>query len=251
MRMRASALALAAAVGSAALPAHAKTIPQLVTANYSGVLDVGSIDSLGEFGSAGGDLSGMPFTATFALNERSPDFSSGYANGVTFASATGNASLTINGHVASFSNSYVDLDVVDFVNPGDYLYQGIADHTVQLSNSYTAIYELNLNEGLWAYFAGSTDYHYSPLSGFAFDTPTSLGYFDTSSQFFRENLGLLASSLMVTSVRAPKPLNTPSGISFSNAGLRAVPEPAGWAMMLVGIGALGAIARRRRSVAAV
>jgi hypothetical protein len=251
MHLRASTVVLAAVAASAiAIPAHAKTVPQLVTATASGIVAPGSTDTIGAFGVPGGDLSGLPFTAAINLNERSPTFVSGATGNMSLANATGDASLTINGTTASFDNVFTLMEAYSQQNPGEYYYASEALEKLSLSKSITATYGLIIGSGLAGYLTDALDYHRFLLSGIVLDSPFFEGLFDANSSLFSEHLGLLANSLTVTSVRAPKPANTPPGISFqaAGAGALAVPEPASWTMMLLGVAALGTMTRRRREV---
>jgi hypothetical protein len=256
MQMRASTLALAAAASAlAALPAHAKAVPQLVTATYTGVVGSGAVDTLGEFGPPGASLGGAPFTATFALNERSPGFSSQTSQYLSSGQATGDAQLTIGKTAVSFTNDNLNLGIQEYVGSTYYVYGANAFFSSPISSSADTTFQLIGSFSLPAIPPGPPDYHSFPLSGWTWDPPPGQlfsGAFIVSSPYFNEALQLLASGLTVTSIKAPKPASGPHGISFQAAGahaLAAVPEPASWTTLLLGVGALGAIARRRRALA--
>jgi hypothetical protein len=254
MTTRVSALALAAAVSLAALPAHAKTVPQLVTATYSGLVGPGGEDDLGIFGPTGGHLDGMPFTATFALNERSPGFGSYISSGLNFASGPGDETLTINGYSVSFNNVQTYIDAGNDPYIGEYAYSAYAQEKDPISNSLNTEYSLSMLSKVPALQTGTPDYHKYLLNGLVWKATTFDGFLYVHSQFFTEDIPLYLSSLLVTSVRAPKPSGATPGISFQAPGQGAhafaVPEPGAWTMMLLGVGALGAMGRRRRKVMA-
>jgi hypothetical protein len=253
MNLRASAIILAAAV--AAAPAYAKTVPQLVTATYSGFVAPGSIDVLGDFVPAGGSLAGMPFTATFAVNERAADFSPYAAAGAAGAVSTGHGSLEI-------GNSGINVDGISIniatgntpansTNPNMYYYDSAFGWAYELSPSKYIEYHVEADLELPGKLPGNPDYHSYLLNGFVWSAPPGQGAFRFDSPFSSESFGLLVDSLTVTSVRAPKPSSTFS-VSFQTlaqaAQPLAVPEPATWTMTLLGLGAIGALVRRRREI---
>jgi len=95
-------------------------------------------------------------------------------------------------------------------------------------------------------FSFSTDggATFIPLAAYTTTPPTDAGVFTTlSGSFVLPTAGLLR-------LQIDSGTNFPGGNDFAidNISVSAVPEPAGWAMMILGFGGLGASLRRRRAV---
>jgi MYXO-CTERM domain-containing protein len=267
MHIRTSTIALAAAVSfsSAVLPANAKSVPQLVTATYSGkIVDdpSESIDTLGEFGPIGGSLAGDPFTLTFTANERNPN-QAGHSDPAqsAYAGVLG-VSFQMNGksfQITTDPKSFSYMEESAFTVPyNSYDYQAIANKFVSITTSLGFTYTIIGDIGLPFTVQTPIDYHNYMLSGATWD-PFPTGNGATSSASFiinSDSPAVLSSeflegspdSLTVTSVKAPKLLSAAAGASFQAP--IAAPEPAAWTTMLLGVGALGAIRRRHREVMA-
>lgn len=85
---------------------------------------------------------------------------------------------------------------------------------------------------------------FNPLAAYTTTPPTDAGVFVTlSGNFALPTAGLLR-------LQIDSGTNFPGGNDFAidNISVSAVPEPAGWAMMILGFGGLGASLRRRRAV---
>ena len=86
--------------------------------------------------------------------------------------------------------------------------------------------------------------------------PAKTSEFDVTGSNSRTAMGWQAYSYVFTATGASTTLTfssatpTPYGPALDNVSVGAVPEPAQWALMLVGFGGLGATLRRRRAVAA-
>jgi len=94
-------------------------------------------------------------------------------------------------------------------------------------------------------FSFSTDgFTFIPLAAYTTTPPTDAGVFTTlSGSFLLPTSGTLR-------LQIDSGTNFPGGNDFAidNISVSAVPEPAGWAMMILGFGGLGASLRRRRAV---
>lgn len=84
---------------------------------------------------------------------------------------------------------------------------------------------------------GNEDVTWAPLTGTG-----------TDPQTYKYGLTLVPDTYWVTLLPAPKPSTAAQALVFSNtAPVPAIPEPESYAMMLLGLGIVGSVARKRRN----
>ncbi|HEY0650464.1 PEPxxWA-CTERM sorting domain-containing protein [Phenylobacterium sp.] len=224
-----------------ALPAIAITLASaqpaaaaVVTYTYTGYVDTG-VDQIGLFG--GGPLDGLAFTAVFARDDAlADDLSVGdvfsYVRGpeaVKAKLAIGGTTIDVGG-VGGEQSQYDDGAFEGFFHSASSLLGGFS-----LGASTMGTFAPTLGDVL-----PGPDYHTlsnldpSATPGFAWFGRFDFGAPDPND----ETRGLFTNGRFVPTalVVSPEP--------------GAVPEPATWAMMILGFGGVGATFRRRRAMAA-
>ena len=231
-------LALPACVISIACAQPAAAAP--VTYTYTGTVDHGA-DDFGLFGVGGASLSGAAFTAVFTRDDAlAPDgivvgaFSSSITEFDGLGAVTG--VITINGVAYNVAPGLSQQNQYD-----DGIYEAFS-HIVEGGGAHLGLGGGTLGTlaplAAYDYLAGG-DYH--TLASFSSaNTPgfEMFGSFDFSAKDMegRSFASLRATQLVVS----PNP-GVPTG--------GAVPEPATWAMMILGFGGVGCTLRRRRALA--
>lgn len=228
------AIALATA-SLAAIAAQAAVTGVNVT--YTGTVGSG-IDSPGAFGAAGTDLTGQSYSLlySFDIAGLTPSHLSypGLATGtfVESASPTSTATITINGRSSTIDGSDDATLERLFVDPS-FRPDSPFFLATSVANSGYANYSLT--------GVGSLNPIFSTL-----DVTRPLTYTLTADD--------LGSSLTRSNFTTPDfdlSLNQ-ANVTVAAAGTAgAVPEPASWAMMVIGFGAMGGALRRRRASVAV
>ena len=240
MKKIALAMTLAALSVAAARPADAA----VYVTTWTGTL-VNGFDRTGEFGQINRTLDGLAFTAVFTLDDSAPNarrsLSPGYSTinggpnfGTPFTPLTAN--LTIAGHTlhfgeaanANYEGSYGQAKGVVGHNYNDYEDQvggGFRNNSyIRADVTSTTVNFLTASDPRTPFVASGP--------GLTFDGGFSIN---------NNALGHVAySDFVITRVES---------VLQPQAG--AVPEPASWALMIVGFGAAGAILRRRRAAAFV
>lgn len=232
----------ALAVGLIAAPANAA----IVHVTYEGVVANG-FDQFGLFGAANADLTGAAFTATYTLDDAidastySPPLSSSFEFLNLGATTPVGAMIRINGSTFNFWCGYVDYCDVNHTNSaGDGGVYGVESsiNIFAVDATTVEIWEQRMSLGLTSTvhpIVGSYDYH-TPFT-YAFqpgDVATgSLRITDyimppTAPGYYVQNVGAQLTPLSVTVT---------------------VPEPATWAVMIIGFGLTGAALRRRPTAA--
>jgi len=233
---------LASALMAAALagPASANRF----VATFTGTVTNGT-DSANVFNQAGADLTGQSFTAVFTLDDSAADFvlsngavyydiyNGGPANPIHATISVGGVSYALTPATDSFEDylSWTRYSGGTFDQFMGNVARFVDDGTVNTLDSL----QLYGNASLDDFLGSPLDYH----TPFAHDfTSQSGGSFSigswsdsTNAAFYSETLNLNVSR--ITYAAAP-------------AG-GAVPEPASWAMMLVGFGLAGTALRRNRA----
>ena len=213
-----------------ALPAIATTLAfaqpaaaAVVTYTWTGYVAEG-VDQIGLFG--GGNLTGLDFTAVFSRDDAlADDLSLGAVNSYVRGGQAVSAKLTIGGVTIDVGG--VNGEQSQFDNGA---FEGFSHHAASVLGgvSFTA---RSLGDPT-DYLAGP-DYH--TLAGLtADDTPGFYweGRFDFGAADPDDpNQGLFTNGRFV-----------PYGVAVGSTG--AVPEPATWAMMILGFGGVGATLRR-------
>lgn len=209
---------------------------------YTGKLGSG-VDGQGLFGVAGGSLGGVDFTATFVRQDAWALPEDIVFNG-TDSGISGNgvhspvtATLTINGHTVAIGGG--SGEQLQFDN-------GVGESFSIEATSQTSRIQLGafLPEGVERPIDLGPDYHglvsltYQGVPGFQWFG--DFLFFDPDPNGDVETRGLFDGSTLRLSVDGTGDLP-----------LAGVPEPAGWALMIVGAGLAGATLRRRRAAVAV
>jgi hypothetical protein len=225
-RATAALLGLTGVGAAQAGPAYIYQIHEGVIAPdlFSGVDD---IDNAGLFGAAGTDLTGAHFTLTFTMILSDADVEEytlpGHWSEQTYYGPT-TASLTINGHTLSYTahdNSEIIRNITDpshaamygatsaYAQANDFLGYGFIDGAASAGQMFSSLDQ-------------RTPFSYT-LSDYD-KTLSDLGTFYNSA--YTTVLGLRDDSV--------------------RGGM--APEPASWAMMVVGFGLSGAAMRRRKTI---
>jgi hypothetical protein len=219
---------LAAAI---ALSAGGQAAAKIITVTYTGTVSSGG-DGEGLFGKAGADLTGDAYVATFTVNTANgvymdiPAYEDVIDGGAYYGdSSPVTATLEINNSTQSLAGLYSsyaeDSPYYDLTSAG------VLDESVSGSL---------VSEDL-LYVTANGAYNNSILDSLTlsntFNNGEALfGIYDTDTNQYVEETFL--------------ELN-----NFGTAQISGVPEPATWAMMLVGVGAVGAVLRRRQKRGAV
>lgn len=231
---------LAAAAGAlllAAWPAAAT----ILTTTYTGTLSYGA-DDLGLFGAAGGNLAGLSFMAIYrtdtaaagAFSTTSADVS--YTSGGTadgFTSPT-SAILTINGNsVAIAGLNFGQMYRTDNLFGRDQIYsRAIDDDANFLTTLQNSIYS-DIHD-----FIAPADYQL-PIDYTIQAGDTAYGFFEKYDHTTSASTYLLFSNVRV--IQEGPRIDTGGG----------VPEPASWALLIIGFAGTGVMVRHaRRSVIA-
>jgi len=221
----------AALVASISSAAEAATI---VTATYQGTLNSGQ-DWSGVFGAAQADLTGAAFTAVFVMDIDQP----------TRVTHPGVSDTVIGGGANS---PYVAASIT--INNITFDFGPIDNGGVQVTAG---------NQSLNAFSQEDTDgvgidFQLSMLGRFfgapaipsLLDTPFSTDVGLTQGSFFGINIFDWGTMQTVAAAHGDLAVNSVSATVSQTA---AVPEPATWAMMILGFGAAGAVLRRGRTLA--
>lgn len=246
--MRRVLLGLAAGAATLALSSAAQAAAYLAT--YTGIVSDGSYaeTALGNgggdfvafthaFGAVNGSFDGAAFTLKFR-------YDTSVGNDAVFNwtdNLTGNApnspvswvAMTINGQTGGFKNpdystfTAFNGAIVGFPDSRGFAHQA-GSYSDPLNQNYAgaALYNISVNKGVNQTFSG-------PTTGG--DTQYSIGTFAFSH----------CPGLAVTDVCSYAGGN----LAVRYLDIQAIPEPATWALMLIGFGGLGAVLRRRRAAA--
>ncbi|UTP39768.1 PEPxxWA-CTERM sorting domain-containing protein [Phenylobacterium sp. LH3H17] len=221
-----SIVAGAALAGTLAVATAANAA--IVVTTYQGTIETGT-DVTGLFGTAGADLASQAFTAVYATDTAIGRMTDAFVDKAEGTSPSPvpilSASMTINGMtVGSSSGTYGRMQY----DPGSYVSHSISELS---------------NDGLFETSNGIVTQLHTPLAPASLDTSFSFAGLEPAIfggfQFWRFNTQTGANdyraygSLVVTSV-------------VSKVAGSAVPEPATWAMMIVGFGLVGSTLRASR-----
>jgi hypothetical protein len=236
MRNHVSWLALPAIAGALALAQPAAAVEVAYT--YTGHVGSG-VDGLGLFGQAGASLSGAAFTATFHRDDALADpddiyigrFNS-YVSGVGAASPVW-AELTIGGVTLALGGLGEQAQYDDGFSESFAHYVAFDTGSLMLGASTPG----RLVPQPIDYLPGP-DYH--TLPSLSAETAPGLDWF---GNFSVSGQGLAALGTTASFV--------PTGLLVDGApgGVGGVPEPASWALMILGFGGVGWTLRRRRATA--
>jgi len=230
-------LALPAALTALAVSQPATAA--VVTYTYSGVIDFGA-DDFGLFGAPGASLTGSSFKAVFyrddALALPENIFQGGFNSFVTGegAFAPVSAKLTIAGVTLDIGGAFGEQNQFDDgVNESFGHFASSLGGSLDFSGSTVGTFAPTDGNVL-----AGPDYHtLTSLSGAALPGFSLSGHFEFRSPDARDQrtfANFNPSSLVVS----PDP-----------GGVSAAPEPAAWALMILGFGGVGATLRRRRVTA--
>jgi hypothetical protein len=217
----------------AAAPAHAATY--IIT--YEGTV-ANSYDNAGIFGGSGSSLDGLDFTAVYTLTDPLPGALSG-GDGSTYASTYGgssysapspvSATLTINGITQALSGYYYSF--AEQYND----YGGSLDRVWHKSQGTTVV------NGY-----GTYDYIYNYISSSSNDFLSSIDY--TSQLSYTTQSGdVVSGSFRFSAPHGSSASGYLRPTSVTIAALASgVPEPATWALTILGFGLVGGVMRRQR-----
>lgn len=230
---------LAGVLGAGLLLGAAPAAAKVMTLNYYGAVGSGA-DNLGVFG-AGADLASQAFVASFVFDT---DFA-GRTTSATQDRIDGGSDASL----PSFLSASLEINGVAWDFPGGVIETvAIADGVVTATS---ADGDTIASPDLLALFApGANQIHlglFGPIFSLdleqnaAWDATGSTGHFQISS--FDDGAGDFVRTYgTLVSTRATLDDGTVVG--------GGVPEPATWALMILGFGTAGAVLRRRRAVAA-
>jgi hypothetical protein len=245
MTSKIAALAVGAAIS---LTAAAQASAAIVSVTYTGTVS-GGLDITGVFGSPGASLDGQGFTARYVF-----DTTRGFTSSHTDASYTSSTALGGSAYGAESPALYANLTIngITFSIPGDSAGEiyGYADSSGFSRQYHQADGALHTELG-WGYSDNNSTI-WNESSGFGglpgtIDVPFSM---DTSGN--ATNSGRF--SIDKTTVAYPGGIYsvdyaygdlTPTHLSETLGA----PEPASWALMLLGVFGIGAAARSRRKAA--
>lgn len=254
LRPRGIALAALAVVAASAAPASAA-----VTYAFKGAI-TGGYDETGVFGLAGQQLDGLglTFTATIVRNDVAGAM---YDSGPGFSSVGGfrdksplQATIDVNGKTFAFG-SYLGQQGQDEdpngCGPGcsteQFVFNAQAYHDiVDPISGVTSFLNNGLllgGTGIYTNFLPGTDYH-------TLGSLTGADGVDFFGELFLESYTLDAvggRTAYSRGVATLKPISLT--VSGADAPPAAVPEPASWALMILGFGSAGAMLRSRRLAA--
>ena len=234
-----------AVLAAAALPARAAAIMQYT---YQGVVAEG-FDSTGVFGAAGRDLAGLSFTAVFLRQDKpgatvesdassSAIYGSDADNPVSGWLAIDGGPQWSFGVSSGFQGVGRGCDVVcsDVFNHGATTFIEMLAGTSRYSqNDFLTVF----GEAAFASLA-SLDYHDLPAFG-----PGDAVTFSGDFQVHSETSDSSNSSMEI--LASARGRLVPHSLAVSPYGEGgAVPEPAAWALMILGFGAAGAMLRAHR-----
>jgi hypothetical protein len=258
-----AALLLASAGGAQAASRVVGAQPGVVTYIYRGSM-LSGIDESGMFGVAGRDLTGVAYKAVFERDDEAPVAQGGpftYAGQVYGSEVFGygaggpiNAWLEIDGKSWSFSTAFPSLAMqsqTDFPDYGSGYLEGFQHFvTTEISGAigHRATFQ-DRSEMHFRFAAYGTDFLSSPdyhtLTGFqtnpGWQVTAAFTVRADSYDYILQRYDYKYDAHGVFGVDSLEVLGGPQA---------AVPEPAAWALMIVGFGAAGATLRRRRVLAA-
>lgn len=231
LKMTVVALGVALALGSSA--AAQASVVTLVT---SGTIASG-VDYLGLFGVVGQNLSGMQYTQTISTDLGSGFTASGNSHYQTWnnpdtATLTGRTVVGGTTYTWHVDNAYVAMQLAKFQTDGlssypDQIYLGGGNFNRPLNDGELQVYAEN---SLYSY---STSF-VNNLNPYQQLIPSTAGLSNLNSFSVQSNIA--STSFQGSPV-------------LTYVALNAVPEPESWAMMALGLGAVGALARRKRGQA--
>jgi hypothetical protein len=225
-----------------ASPAAAGTI----VTTYTGYVQNG-VDNAGYWGlGAGASLGGQSFTAIFTTDDQAPGASVFVDSIVSSVDGYGvtHGVLTINGQTRSFASGYGGHAL--YSDAGDYsVFSTIQDYSqhydAALDRLFYAVASLTL-QGNGS--AGSIDPDYkSPLDMAQTPLFQLQGTAQDADYSYDYATGTTTETVNWTAVLRPSRV-----VSTYTAGTGSVPEPATWALMLIGFMGAGASLRRRRAL---
>jgi len=167
----------------------------------------------------------------------------------------GAAALTCGTTGANAATVAGTLDPIDSANLNTYLTEGFGETqaVLNIGDPFTTVYDFTLNFDVLANsqvsskFFANTDIDFSSilLDGFAFTNTSTDASTGTEVWELLLPVSLLAGNHQIT-VNGNVVGTRKAGSYVGNMNISPVPEPATWAMMLLGFGAVGFAMRRRR-----